>query len=143
MTHETTRQLQILKSARAAGGYGHKASNQYTAGIPDLHVIIPGYAPVDIEVKDLKEVGAKFRRKVDTTPLQKDTMDNMNRVIRLLSPQAAAAFVMVTYQRGRNIFVAYLPADATHVTEETPCVTFSNLAHLWPRILNQMGVPHI
>lgn len=135
--HETARQLQIVKTARDAGGYANKQTNAYTSGILDLKVIISGFAPVDIEVKDLKDVGNTFKRKVDTTPLQKDTLKDINAV------HAGLAFVMVTYKRGATIYVAYLSADETHVTQETSRVTLSNLRSSWPTILTAMGVPRI
>lgn len=155
---ETDRQLQIVKQIIAGGGHAYKASNAYTSGILDLAAWVPGFAPVVIEVKDLGTITTKngqFKRKVNTTRLQKDTMNAVNRVAgqveyppSLLYKEAArntVAFVMVTWKLGRDIYVASIPASQECISSENlKCATRLNeLSKLLPLHLKAMGVPLI
>lgn len=150
---ETDRQLAIKKQFIKGGGYARKQTNAYTSGIPDLHAIAPGFAPVDIEVKDLGQIltkSGKFDRKVDTTRLQRDTMLEMNTASgQGWHPDTGltrtSAFVMVTWKIGATIYVASIPHYQQCInSEDLICVTRLNELHLHLNShLKSMGVPTI
>lgn len=68
-------QTEIVKSLKKDGGYAHKRSHQYSAGIVDLLLALPSTGHTFIaEVKDLGEVVPNFSRKIDLTALQGDDL---------------------------------------------------------------------
>lgn len=60
------------KSLRAAHGFSLALAAPMLAGIPDIYSIVPGYMPVLLEAKWLKDVNAhNFNRKINYSAMQK------------------------------------------------------------------------
>lgn len=68
------------KSVSAQGGFSISLAAPMLAGTPDLFVTMPGYAPVLLEAKFLKELPIYFNRKAGFTELQKHYLNNCNKV---------------------------------------------------------------
>lgn len=133
-------QSKLVDAIRSFGGYAIKKSNKFSAGILDLEVVMTRYAPFDIEVKYLGEVGHTFNRKVETTALQKKTLSEKNGI----NPGHTAAIVGVTFTRARKHYVVFIPEGQDHVTErDKPCLEIKSLSqsNLSP-ILSSLRVPH-
>lgn len=79
---EVVIQRSIIDLVIAAGGYGWKLSNAYMAGVPDLLLFWPGFAPVIAEVKYLGCKSGEYDVKIDITPLQRQRLKLINRVGR-------------------------------------------------------------
>ena len=69
--NELKLQAEICKSVIEQGGWAKKLTNQFTIGIPDLLISLPGFIPCLAEVKDFGEVGDKFDRQIDLSPKQR------------------------------------------------------------------------
>lgn len=80
MKNEADFKKAFKKSVRAQGGYSISLSAPMLIGTPDLYVIMPGYMPVLLEAKWLGTVGAKFKRKLQFTPMQRDFLKECNKV---------------------------------------------------------------
>lgn len=67
-------------SVRAQGGFSISLAAPMLSGVPDLYVVMPGFAPVLLEAKWMKEVPERFNRKAGFTELQKYFINNCNKV---------------------------------------------------------------
>lgn len=82
------------KSVKAQGGFSISLAAPMLAGCPDLYVAMPGFVPVLLEAKWLKECPDKFKRTPKFTELQKHYINNCNRV----HPGFAHGLVGLKYQ---------------------------------------------
>lgn len=135
---ELMRQTNIIKSAKAAGGWGIKLANQHSAGIVDLMIVMPDFAPVMIEVKDLGlRAKTPIGSRINTSPLQRHFMDKANGISR-----GVFSFVLTTYHIGRDHFVfATLPSEQVITTLEDRFKVPAQDRYPIVDILNHMDVP--
>jgi hypothetical protein len=80
MKNEADFKSAFKKSVKAQGGYAISLAAPMLIGTPDLYVIMPGYAPVLLEAKWLGIVGAKFKRKLQFTAMQRHYLEECNKV---------------------------------------------------------------
>lgn len=80
MKDEAAFKKHFKASVRAQGGFSISLSAPVFPGIPDLYCVMPGFAPVLLEAKWLKEVPEKFNRQAGFTELQKNFINNCNKV---------------------------------------------------------------
>lgn len=71
MKNEADFKSLFKKSVRAQKGFSLSLAAPTIAGIPDLYVIMPGYLPIMLEAKYLKDVNLTFKRKLQFTGLQR------------------------------------------------------------------------
>jgi hypothetical protein len=79
MPVETEWQTRIIKSTRAAGGYGRKWSSQFQIGVPDLILSHSTCGPVFMEVKRETDCVYPCRRKLDLTSKQHQELRELER----------------------------------------------------------------
>ena len=75
MATELEIQSRLVKAIKDAGGFGYKLNNKFLAGPPDLYLTHKDTGPVFIEVKK----NFQGQKNVQTTPLQRVTMQNMKK----------------------------------------------------------------
>lgn len=106
-------QTAIIHSVRAEGGHGRKMSNRYTIGIPDLLICLPPYVPCFAEVKDLGEVGDKFRRQIGITPKQQLELERISlpyeEAQTPYTPNRRTSLILVHFIQKRVHFIAAIP----------------------------------
>lgn len=100
---EVDHQTNIKLSVKAQGGYSLKLSNRFTVGVPDLLIMMPGFAPCFAEVKDLGLCVDSFDRKLDVSPKQALTMKQMVKVYDPMmygvkAPQVAFILVVAKWK---------------------------------------------
>lgn len=71
-------QTEILRSAKKTGGYGHKISDRFKVGVPDLLVAMPNSGLVLLECKALGVVTDEFDKKTGVTAIQQETLNKYN-----------------------------------------------------------------
>lgn len=81
MKDEGTFKSVFKKSIRKEKGYSISIAAPMISGLPDLAVFYQGYIPFFLEAKFLKEVTAKFNRKINYSPMQILFMQETNSVI--------------------------------------------------------------
>ena len=83
----------FIYSAVKQGGFAFKISAPTVSGLPDLYCAMPGFVPVLLEAKFIKDVGAKFKRKIDYSMLQLNLMNNVNKVYSHSDDNAAFGLI--------------------------------------------------
>jgi len=78
---EAAFKLTLKKSIKAHGGFCISLAAPMINGIPDQYWIFPGYAPLLIEAKWLKDTGLGFSRKVQYRPLQEDFIKKCHNIL--------------------------------------------------------------
>jgi hypothetical protein len=106
------------KSVFQQGGFAMSLNAGTYASTPDLYVALPGFAPFLLEAKFLKDVGASFRRKIDYSALQRDTLQRVHDI------NALTGLGLVGFKYGRSLVACLCPIRHTHVDETFP-ITFS------------------
>lgn len=81
MKNEADFKKHFKASVRAQGGFSISLAAPMLPGIPDLYVVMPGFAPVLLEAKWLKEVPLRFKRTLKFTELQKNFINHCNKVL--------------------------------------------------------------
>jgi hypothetical protein len=71
MKSEAEFKTAFKRSVKAQGGFALSLAAPMLPGIPDLYVIMQGYAPLLLEAKWFKELDKESSRKIPYTPLQK------------------------------------------------------------------------
>ncbi len=69
-------------SVRAQGGFSISLAAPMMPGLPDIYCVMPGFAPVLLEAKWLKEVPDKFKRTLRFTEMQKMYLRSCNKVLK-------------------------------------------------------------
>ena len=110
--NELDQQKIIKDSIRAAGGLAHKYPSGEVAGWPDLMCKMREFGSFEIEVKLLKGVKPGFKRKVETTKLQRHMMGEINKFGGL------AMVGMVTYFDRMNQYLTLLHPDTETFSED-------------------------
>lgn len=118
MSDELKLQGDIRKSVIRDGGYAVKLTNRFTIGIPDLLIAHAPFVPCFAEVKDLGEVGLKFSRKLDVTPLQSNTMKNMSTQYENERGYQAASFLLIGFFYKRDHWLVGLPWRTAVLTSD-------------------------
>lgn len=70
----------FIASAKKQGGHAFKIKMSTISGLPDIYCVMPGYAPVLLEAKLIKDVGLKFKRTINYSKLQTELLKNCNKV---------------------------------------------------------------
>lgn len=78
--NETEFKRIFKNSVKHIGGFAASMGSNLGGGTPDLYCILPIYGPILIEAKYMKDVGEKFNRKINYSPLQNIFMDGANKV---------------------------------------------------------------
>lgn len=92
-------------SVKAHGGFSISLAAPMLPGIPDLYVVLPGFAPVLLEAKWLKEVPDKFNRSAKFTELQKHFIKKCNEVHK------GIAWGLVGWKYNKKIFAKLVYPD--------------------------------
>ena len=72
-------QTEIIKSVKAAGGYGHKVSDRFKVGAPDLIIAAPKRGLILFECKSMAGIMPdKFDRHTGITAIQQEHLKRMN-----------------------------------------------------------------
>lgn len=72
-------QSEIVRAVKIMGGYGHKVSDRFKVGVPDLLISAPQQGIVLFECKAMLEpVPDKFDRKTGITPIQQEHLKRIN-----------------------------------------------------------------
>src|SRR5688500_3583550 len=106
-------QYNIIKSARAQGGYGGKWSSSVQVGKPDLILRVPGVTPgVLMEVKLLKNipVSGVFDRQLDVTAKQREELRKHHEA------EGVSCVGVVVYYKPTNVHLVVLPWEAERLT---------------------------
>jgi len=76
MRDELVFQSELVKDARALGGYGIKLNNKFKVGVPDLLLKVPGVPSALVECKRIKQWPKKTNSPVtlDLTPIQERSL---------------------------------------------------------------------
>lgn len=80
MKDEAAFKKRFKASVRAQGGFSISLAAPMMPGIPDLYCVMPGFAPVLLEAKWMKELPFLFNRKPKFTELQKHFIASCNKV---------------------------------------------------------------
>lgn len=70
----------FISCAKKQRGHAFKIKMSTINGLPDMYCVMPGYAPVLLEAKLIKDVGAKFKRTIHYSKLQTELLNNCNKV---------------------------------------------------------------
>lgn len=70
----------FLWSVALQKGHAFKISMAAVGGIPDIYCVMPGYAPVLLEAKLIKNVKANFKRTIHYSRLQTELLTKCNQV---------------------------------------------------------------
>lgn len=87
-------------SVKSHGGFSISLAAPMLPGIPDLYVVLPGYAPVLLEAKWLKDVPELFERTIKYTDMQKNFIAHCNKVL------VGSAWGLVGGKIGKKIFAS-------------------------------------
>ncbi len=109
MKNETEFKTTFKKSIKADKGFSISLAAPTISGVPDLYVIYPGYIPLLLEAKFLKEVPDRFSRKINYSPLQKLWLDECNRV------NPYTAYGLVGFKWCGQIFCCLTPFSVTQI----------------------------
>lgn len=115
MSKELKLQKDIKDSVITDGGYSVKLSNRFTMGIPDLLIVLNPWAPAICEVKDLGVVTDNFDQKLEVTPLQRNTMKQIEEAYGEV-PLKHSTFVLCGMIWGKQHWLVGLPWYSERVT---------------------------
>lgn len=109
----------FCKSVEKQGGYTFKIAMSTVSGLPDLYCAMPGYAPVLLEAKWIKDCGPTFKRKIPYRPLQRDILNSANKASINSHKEKLIAYglVGVEYYDG-NKFCVLMPPQVQIISEE-------------------------
>src|SRR5258708_486661 len=80
MKNEADFKKHFKSSVRTQGGFSISLAAPMLAGVPDLYVVLPGFAPVLLEAKWMKEITDKTNKQIPITMIQKHFIDKCNKV---------------------------------------------------------------
>jgi hypothetical protein len=81
MNSEIELKKKIKDSAKAQGGFAVSLASGMHGGLPDLYVVMPGFAPLLLEAKWIKNTSQGFKRKIPYSPMQRNFFNNCNTVV--------------------------------------------------------------
>jgi hypothetical protein len=111
-TSELKFQQQIIDDVRESNreSYAVKINQRFVAGFPDLFIKHPDYDPLFVEAK-LGHLNREGFVKIDTTPIQRNTLKNMERsgltvaVWTLVQDQDMGDFILQSHWRDTMVEV--------------------------------------
>ena len=124
-------QSELVKAALAEGGYAHKLSNRFLAGIPDLLVKLPDYSACLIECKHIRR---KHRSDYVTFTPKVTALQNINMLDFQKAGGASGLAVLIEDVWPQLIFAE--PYSAIYSRGAIKCPTTSlltrNRGEPWP-----------
>lgn len=115
MKNEAEFKAIFKKSIKAEKGFSLSLAAPMIAGIPDLYCTIPGYLPVLLEAKYLKNVTLKFNKKIPFSALQLLWMEECSKT------NPFTAFGLVGFKWAGETFCVLTPFHVTQIDS-----TFAN-----------------
>lgn len=109
MKNESDFKSVFKRSIKAEKGFSLSLAAPTISGIPDLYSIIPGYIPVLLEAKWLKEVTTKFSRKIPYSALQEVWLTECNRV------NPFTAYGLIGFKWQSEIFACLTPFHIKYI----------------------------
>lgn len=70
----------FISCAKRQKGYAFKIKMSSINGLPDLCCVMPGFVPVLLEAKLIKDVGSTFKRTINYSKLQTELLSKCNKV---------------------------------------------------------------
>ena len=112
--NETEFKKKFKDSVRQSGGFAASLTGSTIGGggLPDMYVIVPGFNPMLIEAKFIKDVGEKFTRKIDYSPLQKQFMLEANKV------HNHATYGLVGLRKNNKTYAVIVPHNIEKITHD-------------------------
>lgn len=92
MKDEAAFKRHFKKSVSAQGGFSISLAAPMLSGVPDLYVVMPGYTPVLLEAKWMKEITNKTNKQIPLRPMQKNFLDKCNNI------HPGVAWVLIGYK---------------------------------------------
>lgn len=83
----------FITCVKQQGGHAFKIKMSSINGLPDMYCVMPGFVPVLLEAKLIKDVGAKFKRTIHYSKLQTELLKNCNKVNPLHTVAYGLVFV--------------------------------------------------
>ena len=112
MKNEAEFKTAFKKSVKAQGGFAISLAAPMLAGIPDLYVIMPGFMPVLLEAKWMKELSLK-PKKIPYSKLQGYYLNEIHNI------QSKAAMGLIGYKYSGFTLCALLPPNVFNVNVYT------------------------
>ena len=116
MKNETDFKKAFCTSAHMQGGYTFKIAASMMSGLPDLYCAMPGFVPVMLEAKWIKDVDGKFVRKIPYRPYQREVLNQCNRPYRPFDTMVAFGLIGVHTKTG--MYCRLLPPTMEVITSE-------------------------
>jgi len=125
MKDEAAFKRHFKKSVTAQGGFSISLSAPMLAGIPDLYCVLPGFAPVLLEAKWMKEINNKTDRQIPITKIQKHYLENCNKIY------PGIAWCLVGYQCNTSYYAGLFDTEDRITTGTKTTVRISKHSELW------------
>lgn len=109
----------FISCVKRQGGHAFKIKMSTISGLPDLYCVMPGYSPVLLEAKLIKDVNLKFKRTIRYSKLQVELLKNCNKVNSVMT---AFGLVFVKDHDGTDVVILMDP--------EVPTITHNDLHSL-------------
>ena len=113
MNNEADFKRVFKKSVKAQKGYSISLAAPMLSGIPDLYVLMPGFIPVLLEAKWMKELKYGFEKKIPYTALQKNFINECNNVYN------CTAFGLIGFKYEKNIWCIMTTRDTISSRKNT------------------------
>jgi hypothetical protein len=81
MPSELDYQKRIIDSVKQIGGHGRKQSHKFSIGVPDLLLRVPGFVPIEAEIKLELDVTDGFNRDSGLTERQRQELNRANEAV--------------------------------------------------------------
>lgn len=121
LTCENDYENLFISSVKKQGGHAFKIKMSSIGGLPDLCCFMPGYSPVLLEAKLIKDVGLKFKRTIHYSKLQVELLKNCNKVNSVLT---AYGLIFIKDYDGKDACILMDP--------EVPTITHNDILSLEP-----------
>lgn len=125
MRNEAAFKKHFKASVRAQGGFSISLAAPMLPGIPDLYVVMPGYVPVLLEAKLLKNLSDRFNITPRFTEMQKNFINNCNKVL----PGSAFGLICMKYQGCIHATLTDPNLKFSYLQISTPCKNASVITH--------------
>lgn len=112
-------------SVKAYGGFSISLAAPMLPGIPDLYVVMPGFAPVLLEAKLLKNLTDRFNITPRFTELQKHFINNCNKILS----GSAWGLICMKYQGCIHATLTDPNLKFSYIQISTPCKNASVITH--------------
>jgi hypothetical protein len=116
MKNETDFKKAFCDSVHKQGGFTFKIAASIMSGLPDIYCAMPGFVPVLLEAKWIKDVTGKFIRKIPYRPYQQEILKNCSRPYKKLD--AMVAFGLIGVHNEHGMYCRLLPPTMEVITSE-------------------------